>query len=197
MNFYDLQTLVKLGSVVQWMAIILIFLGVSLQISKFVIDKRIGDIRDQMVMNRTAKYEETLTTLKSKIIQQNRLLQKRKDKIKPLLIPQTLISKMTTHLSKYKEASVRITCVREDQGALSFSEQLKSVFQNAGWTVNGVDKATFSKPLKLVVLVLNKKEQKPKANYMFSVLKSLELKGVGKLNKDQEEDLGIIIGTKD
>ncbi len=197
MNFYDLQTLVKLGSVVQWMAVILIFLGVSLQISKFVIDKRIGDIRDQMVMNRTAKYEETLTTLKSKIIQQNRLLQKRKDKIKPLLIPQTLISKMTTHLSKYKEASVRITCVREDQGALSFSEQLKSVFQNAGWTVNGVYKASFSKPLKRVVLVLNKKEQKPKANYMFSVLKSLELKGVGKLNKDQEEDLGIIIGTKD
>jgi hypothetical protein len=148
-------------------------------------------------MNRTAKYEETLTTLKSKIIQQNKLLQKRKDKIKPLLIPQTLISKMTTHLSKYKEASVRITCVREDQGALSFSEQLKSVFQNAGWTVNGVYKASFSKPLKRVVLVLNKKEQKPKANYMFSVLKSLELKGVGKLNKDQEEDLGIIIGTKD
>jgi hypothetical protein len=63
--------------------------------------------------------------------------------------------------------------------------------------VNGVYKASFSKPLKRVVLVLNKKEQKPKANYMFSVLKSLELKGIGKLNKDQEEDLGIIIGTKD
>lgn len=197
MSFYDLQTLVRLGSVVQWLAIILIFLGVSLQISKFVIDKRIGDIRDQMVRDRTAKYEKTITTLKSKVIQRNKLLQGRKDKIKHRLIPETLISKMTTHLSKYKGASVRITCVRDDQGALSFSEQLKSVFKNAGWTVNGVYKASFSKPLKRVVLVLNKKEQKPKANYMFSVLKSLELKGIGKLNKNQEEDLGIIIGTKD
>jgi len=197
MNFYDLHTLIKLGSVVQWSAIILIFLGVSLQISKFVIDKRIGDIRDQMARDRTAKYEKSIITLKSKIIQQNKLLQGRKDKIKHLLIPQTLISKMTTHLSKYKGASIRITCNRDDQGALSFSEQLKSVFQNAGWTVNGVYKASFSKPLKRVVLVLNKKEQKPKANYMFSVLKALEMNGMGKLDKNQEEDLGIIIGLKD
>jgi len=197
MNFHDLYTLIKLGSVVQWLAIILIFLGVSLQISKFVIDKRIGDIRDQMARDRTAKYEKSIITLKSKIIQQNKLLQKRKDKIKHLLIPQTLISIMTDNLSKYKGASVRITCLKDDQEALSFSQQLKSVFQNAGWTVNGVHKTSFSKPLKGIILVLNKKEQKPKANYMFSVLKALELNGIGKLDKDQEEDLGIIIGSKD
>jgi len=189
MNSYDLQTLVSLGSIVQWVAVILIFLGVLLQVYKFVIDKRIGD--------RTAKYEKAITTLKTRIIQQNKLLQERRDKIKHLLIPEPLISKMTTHLSKYKGASVRITCLREDYGALSFSEQLKSVFQNAGWKVNGVHKASFIKPLKRIVLVLNKKEQKPKANYMFSVLKALELNGIGKLDKDQKEDLGIIIGSKD
>ena len=104
---------------------------------------------------------------------------------------------MTTHLSKYKGASVRITCIKDDQKSLAFSEQLKSVFQNAGWKVNGVHKASFSKPLKGVILVLNKKEQKPKANYMFSVLKALEINGMGKLDQNQEEDLGIIIGSKD
>lgn len=193
MNLYDLQTLLRLGSVVQWMAVIFLFLAVSLQISKFGIDKRIGNIRDQIVRDRTAKYETAITTLKAKVIQQNKLLQRKKH----LLIPQTLISMMTTHLSKYKGSSVQITCIKNDQRALSFSEQLKSVFQNAGWTVNGVHKASFSNPLKGIVLVLNKKEQKPKANYMFSVLKALKLNGIGKLDKDQKEDLGIIIGSED
>jgi len=197
MNFYDLQTLLKLGSVVQWVAIIFLFLGIALQISKFVIDKQIGDIRDQIIRDRTAKYESTITTLKSKVIQQNKLIKQRKEKVKPFLIPETLVSKMTSHLSQYEGASVRITCVREDDGALSFSEQLKSVFQNAGWTVNGVYKTSSTKPLKRVVLVLNKTEQKPKANYIFSVLKALEMNGMGKLDQSQEEDLGIIIGSED
>lgn len=193
MNFYDLQTLVKLGTIVQWMAIILIFLGVSLQISKYVIDKRIEDIRDQMARNRIAKYEKAIITLKSKISQQDELLQGKRNKI----IPKSLIPKMTTELSKYKEASVRITCVKDDKGALFFSEQLKSIFQSAGWRVKGVYKASFSIPPKRIVIVLNNKEQKSKANYVFSILKSLGLKGIGKLNKDQKEDLGIIIGSKE
>lgn len=193
MNLYDLQTLLNLGSIVQWVAIILIFLGVLLQVSKFVIDKQIGDLRDQMDRSRKAKYEKTITTLKSKISQQNELLQGRRDKI----IPKSLIPKMTAELSKYKEASVRITCVKDDKEAFSFAEQLKSIFLNAGWRVNGVHKASFSRSPKRIVIVLNNKEQKSKANYIFSILKSLGIQGIGKLNKNLKEDLGIIIGSKD
>ena len=55
--------------------IILILLGGSLQISKFVIDKRIGDRQEQMDRNRRIKYEKTITNLKSRIIEQSEQLQ--------------------------------------------------------------------------------------------------------------------------
>jgi len=143
MNFYDLQTLLKLGSVVQWMAIIFLFLGVSLQITKFVIDKHMGDIRDQIIRDRTAKYETTITTLKTKVVQQHKLLKERKEKIKHQLIPETIISKMTTHFSKYKGASVRITCLREDDGAISFSEHGMSAMKPMiRWPVLTIFKVT-------------------------------------------------------
>jgi hypothetical protein len=193
MNSYDLQTLVNLGSIIQWVAIILIFLGVLLQVSKFVIDRRIGDMRDQLAGSRTAKYEKAITALKARIIEQDELLEKTRTKI----IPKSLIPKMKAELSKYKEASVRITCVKDDKGALYFSEQLKSIFKSAGWRVKGVYKDSFSLPPKRIVIVLNDKEQKSKANYVFSVLKSLGLKGIGKLNQNQKEDLGIMVGSKE
>lgn len=49
MNFNDLEVLKKIGSSVQWVAIALIFLGGLLQISKFLIDKKIDSIKELII----------------------------------------------------------------------------------------------------------------------------------------------------
>jgi len=47
------------------------------------------------------------------------------------------------------------------------------------------------------VLILNREDQKAKANVIFSALMSLNIKSGARLNKTQEEDLGIIVGQRE
>ena len=63
--------------------------------------------------------------------------------------------------------------------------------------MKGIGQAQHAKPVKEVVLILNHEEQKPKVNALFSVLTSLNIKSSARLNKNLEEDLGIIVGQRE
>jgi hypothetical protein len=61
----------------------------------------------------------------------------------------------------------------------------------------GINQTQHAKPVKEVVIILNHEEQKQKANYIFSLLMALDVKSSARLNKNQQEDLGIIVGQRE
>ena len=192
----ELQALTRLASVLQWIVIILVFLAGALQISKVLIDKKIETVRQEEIAERTSEYEEAITKLRAES-------KKRLDQLEASLgqserkLPARVISQMKEELSKHAGSSVRLACDREDREALNFAEDLKRVFEDSGWKVKGVDQASFGKTVRDVVIILKDEKQKAKASYVFSVLQALKVKSGARVNKNQSEDLGILIGRND
>jgi hypothetical protein len=112
-------------------------------------------------------------------------------------IPRHLISQVRNELSKYEGTSIRLNCLQGDQEALAFSKELKEIFEKAGWRVNGVNQVPYNTPIKNIVIVLNSASQKGKANYIFSLFRALNYRSTARLNKNQTEDLGIMVGTRE
>ena len=46
------------------------------------------------------------------------------------------------------------------------------------------------------MIILKDEKQKAKANYIFSVFLALNVKSGARVNKNQSEDLGILVGRK-
>lgn len=197
MNFEEVQPLLRVGSFLQWLVIALVFLAGFLQIAKFLLDKKVETMREEIVRGKTTEYEKKISDLQ---IKAGERIQKREvalEREKDRRIPEDLIPQLKGDLLKYSGSAVRLACDRSDKEALGFAEQLKALFEESGWTVTGIGQALHSKPVKEVVLILNSEAQKPKANVIFSALMSLNIKSSARLNKNQEEDLGIIVGERD
>jgi hypothetical protein len=197
MNPEEFQSLVRLGSLLQWSVVILILLAGSLQVYKFFVDKRIQDIRQEAVRRKTVQYENTISELKERIEQQIDRVEVVLEREKGRTIPKHLVSQVRGELSKYEGTSIRLNCLQGDQEALAFSKELKEIFENAGWRVNGVNQIPYNTPIKNIVIVLNNASQKGKANYIFSLFRALNYRSTARLNQNQTEDLGIMVGTRE
>jgi hypothetical protein len=197
MNFEEVQPLLRLGSYLQWIVIALVFLAGFLQIAKFLLDKKVETMREDIARTKVAEYEKKITDLQAKAAG---LIQKRKvliEREKDRRIPEEMIPQIKEDLLGYSGSTVRLACDKNDKEALAFAEQLKGLFEASGWTVKGIGQAVHSKPIKDVVLILNHEDQKPKANVIFSALTTLNIRSSARLNKNQEEDLGIIVGQRE
>lgn len=197
MNFEEVQPLLRLGSYLQWLVIALVFLAGFLQIAKFLLDKKVDTMREEIARTKVAEYEKKITDLKAKATD---LIEKRKvliEQEKDRKIPEAMIPQLKEDLLTFSGSTVRLACDKGDKEALAFAEQLKNLFEESGWTVKGIGQAMHSKPVKEIVLILNHEDQKPKANVIFSALMSLNIKSSARLNKNQEEDLGIIVGQRE
>jgi hypothetical protein len=197
MNFEEVQPLLRLGSSLQWIVIALIFLAGFLQIAKFLLDKKVETMREDIARTKVAEYEKKITDLQAKasgLIERRKVLIERE---KGRKIPEDMIPQIKEDLLRYSGSTVLFACDKNDKEALAFAEQLKGLFEESGWTVKGIGQARHSKPVKDVVLILNHEDQKPKANIIFSALTALNIKSSARLNKNQEEDLGIIVGQRE
>ena len=197
MNPEEFQSLVRLGSILQWSVVILVLLAGSLQVYKFFVDKRVQDIRQEAVRRKTVQYEKTISELKDRIEQQIEQVEVVLEREKGRTIPRHLVSQVRNELSKYEGTSIRLNCLQGDQEALAFSKELKEIFEKAGWRVNGVNQVPYNTPIKNIVIVLNNASQKGKANYIFSLFRALNYRSTARLNKNQTEDLGIMVGTRE
>ncbi|MFH1123783.1 MAG: hypothetical protein V1758_09020, partial [Pseudomonadota bacterium] len=112
-------------------------------------------------------------------------------------IPKHLITQIIAELSKFKGANVLLNSLRGDKEALAFANELKWVLEEAGWKVNGITEVQYGPAVKNIVIVLNDSSQKPKANYLFSLFKALNYQSSAQLNKNQREDLGLLIGPRE
>ncbi len=197
MNFEEIQPFLRLGSILQWLVIALVFLAGFLQIAKFLLDKKVETMREEIAKAAVADYEKKISDLQLKAAER---IEKRRvviEEEKGREIPEGLIPQIKGDLLKYSGSTVRLACDKSDKEALAFAEQLKDLFEESGWDVKGIGQALHSKPVKEVVLILNHEDQKPKANVIFSALMSLNIKSSARLNKNMEEDLGIIVGQRD
>ena len=197
MNFEEIQPFMRLGSYLQWIVIALVFLAGFLQIAKFLLDKKVETMREEIAKSAVADYEKKITDLQAKAAERIEKRQVVIEREKDRKIPEDMISQIKGDLLKYSGSTVRLACDKSDKEALAFAEQLKHLFEESGWDVKGIAQALHSKPIKEVVLILNHEEQKPKANVIFSALMSLNIKSSARLNKNLEEDLGIIVGQRE
>jgi len=197
MEIPEVQPLLRLSSILQWIVIVLVFSAGTLQIAKMLIDKKIDSVRDEIIFARVEEYEKTILDLNTKVKQQFERRQVVLEEKKDRRIPDHMIPQVKAELSKFEGSSVRFACDRNDAEALAFAEQLMGLFEEAGWSVAGINQTQHSKPIKEVVIILNHEAQKQKANYIFSLLMALDVKSSARLNKNQPEDLGIIVGQKE
>jgi hypothetical protein len=197
MEIMEVQPLLKVSSILQWGVIVLVFLAGTLQIAKIYVDKKIDSVRHEVILGRVEEYEKTILDLKTKAKQQFERRQVTLEEKKDRRIPDHMLPQVRAELSKFQGASVRLACDKNDKEALAFAEQLKSLFEEAGWSVAGINQTQYSKPVKEVVIILNHEAQKEKANYIFSLLMALDVKSSARLNKNQPEDLGIIVGKNE
>lgn len=197
MEIPEVQPLIRMSSILQWAVIVLVFLAGTLQIAKVFIDRKIDSVRDEIILAKVEEYEKTILDLNTKVKEQFErrqvVLEERKDR----RIPDHMLPQVKAELSKFEGSSVRLACDRNDKEALAFAEQLKGLFEGAGWSAAGINQTQYSKPIKEVVIILNHEAQKQKANYLFSLLMALDVKSSARLNKNQQEDLGIIVGQKE
>jgi len=197
MNFQEVQPFLRLGSILQWLVIALVFLAGFLQIAKFLLDKKVETMREEIARTKVAGYEKKISDLEAKAAERIEKRQVVIEREKDRKIPQAMIPQIKEDLLKYSGSTVRFACDKGDREALAFAEQLKDLFEESGWTVKGIGQAQHAKPVKDVVLILNHEDQKAKANVIFSALTSLNIKSSARLSKNQEEDLGIIVGQRE
>lgn len=211
MDFNNLESLTRLGSIVQILAIVLVFLGGALQISKFCIDKKVNVIKDQNTRAEKAESQLIISDLKStmneqvqKIDQQSKQIESYQKKLnevesktKPRVISEERLVAIRSELSKHRGDSIEVTCVMGDQEAFSFASQLKSIFELSGWTVDGVNQSIYSIPIKGIILTLKNESAKQKAEYIFRLLDSGGFKSRGEMNPQIKFDVGIVIGSRE
>ncbi len=197
MNFEEVQPFLRLGSILQWLVIALVFLAGFLQIAKFLLDKKVETMREEIARTNVAEYEKKISDLQAKAAERAAKRQVVIEREKDRKIPEEMALQLKGDLLRHSGSAVRLACDKGDKEALAFAEQLKNLFEESGWTVKGIGQAQHAKPVKEVVLILNHEDQKPKANILFSALMSLNIKSSARLNKNQEEDLGIIVGQRE
>ena len=197
MNLEEVQPFLRLGSFLQWAVITLVFLAGFLQIAKFLLDKKVETMREEIASAMVAEYEQKISDLQAKPGERFEKRQVTVGGEKDRKLPEGMIGQLKEDLLKHAGSTVRLSCDKGDKEALAFAEQLKGLFEESGWTVKGIGQAQQAKPVKDVVLILNREDQKAKANVIFSALMSLNIKSGARLNKTQEEDLGIIVGQRE
>ena len=197
MELPEVQPLLRISAILQWVVIGMVFFAGTLQIAKVFIDKRIDSARNEITIAKMEGYKKTIASLAAKAEQQFERKQVAVERPKKRQIPAHMLPQVKAELSRFDGASVRLACDRNDMEALSFAEQLKNVFEEAGWAVVGINQTQHAKPVKEVVIILNHEEQKQKANYIFSLLMALDVKSSARLNRSQQEDLGIIVGQRE
>jgi uncharacterized coiled-coil protein SlyX len=117
------------------------------------------------------------------------------EKTKPRVIPADKLTLIKDELSKHRGDSIVITCLMNDHEAFSFATQLKKLFESAGWTVDGVNQAMYSAPIKGVVIAIKDKSVEPKARFIFQILQFAGFPSHGELN-DKLTSVELIIGSK-
>ena len=106
-------------------------------------------------------------------------------------------NKMINDLSQYSDWKVKVTAVLGDGEAQVFAEQIKTIFDRAGWSVDGVDLAMFSKPVRKVLLEVSEEPPNPMQQALMPLFDNFENPREAFLNnKLPNKTIAVIVGNK-
>jgi hypothetical protein len=104
---------------------------------------------------------------------------------------------LVANLKPISPLDVEITCVLGDTEGFALASQLKEVFQQAGWKVNGVNQSVFTTPIKRLVLSFGKEPSSELQSTLGPLFDSLGYPREAGLNKELgENSLRILVGSK-
>ena len=104
---------------------------------------------------------------------------------------------LVVNLKSISPLDVEITCVLGDTEGFSLASQIKDVFEQAGWKVNGVSQAVFTTPIKHLVLSFGKEPSRDLQRTLAPLFDSLGYPREASLNKQLEgNSLKIVVGSK-
>jgi hypothetical protein len=102
-------------------------------------------------------------------------------------------------LSRLKAANnkkILITAIMGDQEALQFAHILKDIFIEAGWEVDGIDRAMYLTPMEGLWLTIIEEPAPEEANIIYQAFRMISFSIKGQRNPQQKEPLQLIIGSK-
>jgi len=70
MELPEVQPLLRISSILQWLVIVLVFFAGTLQLAKIYIDKKIDSARNEITAAKAEAYERTIAELTTKAKQQ-------------------------------------------------------------------------------------------------------------------------------
>jgi len=108
MNFEEIQPFLRLGSILQWLVIALVFLAGFLQIAKFLLDKRVETMREEIAKAAVADYEKKISDLQLKAAERIEKRQIAIEREKDRKISEDLIPQIKGDLLKYAGSTVRL-----------------------------------------------------------------------------------------
>ncbi len=106
-------------------------------------------------------------------------------------------SSLVTNLKTIPSLDVDITCVLSDSESFELASQIKTVFEKAGWKVNGVNQAVSSPPIKHLRLTFGKKPSSELQRALVDLFDGLGYPREAKLDEKLGGNvLKIIVGSK-
>lgn len=112
-------------------------------------------------------------------------------------IDPNLKNSLVSNLKATPALDVEIMCVLGDTEGFALASQLKDVFEQAGWKVNGVNQGVFSVPIKQLVLSFGKEPSRELQRTLAPLSDSFDYPREYVLNKQlKENSLKIIVGAK-
>lgn len=104
---------------------------------------------------------------------------------------------LVASLKSVTPLDVELTCVLGDTEGFSLASQIKEVFEQAGWKVDGVNQAIFTVPVKHLVLTFGKEPSPEIQRTLAPLFDSLGYPREAGLNKQLgDNSLKIVVGTK-
>ena len=123
MNFHEVQPLLRLGSFLQWLVIGLVFLAGFLQIAKFLLDKKVETMREEIARTAVAGYEQKISDLQAKAAERIEKRQVVIEREKDRKILEAMIPQLKEDLLKYSGSTVRLACDKSDKDEVLYIAQ--------------------------------------------------------------------------
>jgi hypothetical protein len=105
--------------------------------------------------------------------------------------------KMIDNLKKFENKEIILTTVLGDTEAFQFAEQIKEVFVQSGWKVDGISQALYNKPVNGIIIKIKSKELPPHIKAIVKSLNLIGMKPTAWLDSNYTEGkVEIIVGTR-
>ena len=104
---------------------------------------------------------------------------------------------LVSNLKAIPALDVEIMCILGDTEGFALASQLKDIFEQAGWKVNGVNQGVFTVPIKHLVLSFGKEPSRELQRTLAPLFDSLGYPRKAGLDKQlSENSIKIIVGSK-